>query len=84
MATVKLTAEAFKQASRLPKAIHARVLALVERLKDWPEVSGARALRGELAGFYRLRTGDYRVRFFAKGDAVTIDKIRHRKEFYDD
>jgi len=83
MAIVILTAEALEQAGRLPKAIHARVLALVERLKKWPDVSGAKPLRGGGAGWYRLRTGDYRLRFRLQGENVIVDKIGHRKEFYE-
>jgi mRNA-degrading endonuclease RelE of RelBE toxin-antitoxin system len=41
-------------------------------------------LRGELAGHYRLRTGDYRVKFFVTGDVVTVEKIGHRDGFYDE
>src|SRR5437899_1519921 len=55
MATVELTPEAAEQAERLPKAVHDRVLALVERLRQWPTVSGVKALSGNLAGWYRLR-----------------------------
>ena len=84
MATVELTPEAAEQAERLPKVIHKRVLALVERLQDWPMVSGAKPLRGDLAGFYRLRTGDYRLRFRVKAQRVIVDKIGHRSEFYED
>ena len=43
-----------------------------------------KALRGELEGFYRLRVGDYRVRFRVKGDILTVDKIGHRKDIYED
>jgi hypothetical protein len=35
----------------------------LERLRRWPAVSGAKPLTGDLAGKYRLRTGDYRIRF---------------------
>jgi mRNA-degrading endonuclease RelE of RelBE toxin-antitoxin system len=84
MATVIITPEALKQAERLPKAIQARVLRLVERLERWPAVSGARALSGNLAGWHRLRTGDYRVRFRAQGERIIVDKIGHRSEFYED
>jgi mRNA interferase RelE/StbE len=73
-----------EQAERLPKAIHDRVLALVERLEKWPAASGTKALSGNLAGWYRLRTGDYRVRFYVKGETVVVDKIGHRREFYED
>ena len=36
---------------------------LVERLRQWPNVSGVKHLRGDLAGKHRLRTGDYRLQF---------------------
>ncbi len=84
MATVIITEEAQDQAERLPKAIHSRVLRLVEQLEKWPEVSGAKPLSGNLAGWYRLRTGDYRVRFRVQGETVIVDKIGHRREFYED
>jgi mRNA interferase RelE/StbE len=84
MAIVTITPEAEKKAERLPKKIHARVLGLVKRLKKWPEVSGAKPLRGELAGWFRLRTGDYRLRFRVEGEKIIVDKIGHRKEFYED
>ena len=84
MATVIITSEAMKEAERLPKTIRTRVLALVERLSKWPAVSGAKPLRGNLAGWYRLRTGDYRLRFRVDGENITVEKIAHRKEFYED
>ena len=84
MATVNLTPQALTQADQLPPVIHERVLKLVERLQNWPLVSGVKALSGNLAGWYRLRTGDYRVRFHLEGDMVIVDKIGHRREFYED
>lgn len=63
MAIVELTPEALEQLKRLPKAIHARVVRLLERLERWPNVSGAKPLRKEWTGWHRLRTADYRLRF---------------------
>jgi hypothetical protein len=61
--------------------IVARVYELIERLKNWPNVSGAKALRGKLAGKYRIRTGDYRILFHVekllgstKGTEKKVDK----------
>lgn len=58
----------------------------IVRLRNWPGVSGAKALSGDLAGRFRLRTGDYRVQFTAQrdGDAwrVVVEKIGHRDGFY--
>ena len=84
MATVKLTTEAWRQAEELPQAIRTRLLRLVDRLEQWPAVSGAKPLRGNLTGQYRLRTGDYRVQFRVEGDEVIIVKIGHRDGFYED
>jgi mRNA-degrading endonuclease RelE of RelBE toxin-antitoxin system len=54
------------------------------RLRDWPTVSGAKALSGNLAGWYRIRTGDYRIRFRVEPGRITVDKIGHRKDVYED
>ena len=62
MARVTLTRQAARDIDELPLVIHSRVLSLLERLTKWPAVSGAKPLTGPLAGRYRLRTGDYRLR----------------------
>ena len=84
MATVLITPEAQRQFDPLPLVIRARVAAVFERLQDWPEVAGAKPLRGKLKGQYRVRTGDYRVQFRVAGDVVTVTRIGHRDRFYDD
>ena len=83
MADVRLTEQAAAELDELPLTIHARMLVLFERLENWPEVSGARPLRGELAGQYRLRTGDYRLRFRVSGETVIVEQIAHRDGFYE-
>jgi mRNA-degrading endonuclease RelE of RelBE toxin-antitoxin system len=84
MATVLLTAVAATQVAKLPLPIRARVAAIIERLEKWPAVSGAKPLKGALAGHYRIRTGDYRVQFYLAADAVVIEKVGHRDGFYRD
>ena len=84
MITVILTPEAVEQYVRLPKDMRERVRKLIDRLGFWPDVSGVKTLRGGLAGWYRIRTGDYRVRFRIANGVISIDKIGHRKEIYDD
>jgi mRNA-degrading endonuclease RelE of RelBE toxin-antitoxin system len=79
MATVVLTPAAADELEQLNNPIHARLLV---RLEQWPDVSGAKPLGGELAGRYRLRTGDYRVQFHVAGEVVTVEKIGHRDGFY--
>jgi mRNA-degrading endonuclease RelE of RelBE toxin-antitoxin system len=83
MATLVITPEALEQLDRLPAEIVARVQKLLGRLEAWPEVSGARALSGPLAGHWRLRTGDYRVQFRIQGETVVVEKIGHRDGFYE-
>ena len=84
MATVMVRADALDELAKLPRVIRARIGKLFERLEAWPAVSGAKPLSGNLAGWYRLRTGDYRVRFRVEGETVIVDKIGHRSEFYED
>lgn len=88
MARVILTSDARVELEKLPSDIHARVQRVLIRLTAWPTVSGAKPLRGALAGYYRVRTGDYRVQFRAIGSGsatvVTVVKIGHRDGFYDE
>ena len=84
MATVEITPEALEQAEALNEPIYSRVMELVERLKNWPAVSGAKPLRHRLAGRYRMRTGDYRVQFRVRGDTVVVERIGRRDGFYGD
>ena len=84
MADVSMTAQAIEQANELPLVILGRVQRIMRRLSDWPNVSGAKPLRGDLAGKYRMRTGDYRLQFRIEGDNVIIEKIGHRAKFYED
>lgn len=81
---VRLSAVAQQDILQLPKSVRARIYVLLERLQRWPRVSGAKPLRGRLAGYYRLRTGDYRLQFRVEGSDVIVDKVGHRDRFYDD
>jgi mRNA interferase RelE/StbE len=83
MAKVVLTPEALEQLSQLPRVIRERVIKLIERLRHWPDVSGVKPLSGDLAGWFRMRTGDYRLRFRVEGQKIIIDRIGHRKDIYD-
>ena len=80
---VRLTATAREQLEQLPKSIRARMYDLLERLEKWPNVSGAKPLRGNLAGRYRLRTGDFRMQFRVVDNVVIIEQIGHRDRFYE-
>ncbi len=75
MAAVVLTPAAADELEQLSNPIHGRILKLLVRLDQWPGVSGAKPLRGALAGRYRLRTGDYRIQFRVAGNVVIVEKM---------
>jgi mRNA-degrading endonuclease RelE of RelBE toxin-antitoxin system len=81
---ILLSAAAAREVEALPEVIQVRVQAILERLRRWPQVSGAKPLRGRLAGRYRMRTGDYRVQFRLAGGNVIVERIGHRDGFYED
>jgi mRNA-degrading endonuclease RelE of RelBE toxin-antitoxin system len=83
MANVAFESVAAEQLAALPQRIKARMVVIVERLENWPEVSGAKPLRGVLAGHYRIRTGDYRLQFHVEGEEVVIERVGHRDGFYE-
>ena len=85
VAQVILTAAAQNEFDDLPTVIQKRVIDITIRLAKWPAVSGVKALRGNLHGSYRVRTGDYRVVFTVSADdeVVTIWKIANRGAVYE-
>lgn len=83
MVRVAFEAEAVAQLAEAPQTILRRLEEIIRRLQDWPKVSGAKPLRGELTGHWRIRTGDWRVQFRVVGDEVIIERVGHRDGFYD-
>jgi mRNA interferase RelE/StbE len=64
-----------------------RINDVLIRLGNWPEVSGAKALSGDLRGNWRIRTGDFRVLFRVEEDVVSVVvvwKVGNRRDVYDD
>jgi mRNA-degrading endonuclease RelE of RelBE toxin-antitoxin system len=84
MVEVQLTPEASHDLAQLPATIQVRALKIIQRLRQWPDVSGAKPLRHGLAGRFRVRTGDYRIQFFLKSAVLVIEKIGHRDGFYEE
>jgi mRNA interferase RelE/StbE len=84
MTRVTLEAPANEQFLRLPPRIKNRVRGILERLQNWPAVSGAKPMRGGLAGRYRMRTGDYRVLFRVEKQEIIVERIGHRDGFYEE
>ncbi len=84
MTRVTLEPPADEQFLRLPTRIKNRVHGILERLQNWPAVSGAKPMRGGLAGRYRIRTGDYRVLFRVEKQEIVVERIGHRDGFYEE
>lgn len=84
MVKVAVIPEAQEQFVLLPSSIKVRVRNVFMRLAEWPAVSGAKPLRHEFVGHYRIRTGDYRIVFRVVADEVLIVRIDHRKDVYED
>jgi len=80
---VVLESQAKKDFAALPATIQARVVSILERLALWPNVSGAKPMRGNLKGHYRIRTGDWRIIFHVKADVIVV-RIAHRSVVYEE
>jgi mRNA-degrading endonuclease RelE of RelBE toxin-antitoxin system len=79
-----MMAEAIADYQRLPLVIRLRVAAILEKLKQWPQVSGAKPLRGNLKGRFRLRTGDWRIVLKPVGQILWVVRIDNRRDVYGD
>jgi mRNA-degrading endonuclease RelE of RelBE toxin-antitoxin system len=81
---VELTAHAVAQLDKLPSSIVGRIDSVVNRLRNWPNVSGVKRLTGDLKGNFRVRTGDYRVIFRLDARRIVIWRIANRRDVYED
>jgi mRNA interferase RelE/StbE len=60
--------------------MHRRVLEVLERLQEDP-FQGQR-LTNVAIGQWRIRVGDYRIRYDIEGEQVLLYRVRHRREIY--
>jgi mRNA-degrading endonuclease RelE of RelBE toxin-antitoxin system len=83
-AQVLLTAEGRAEFDALPLTMQARVRDVFVRLEQWPSVSGAKPLRYDWKGHFRIRVGDWRVIFRVAAPDVIVVRIMHRSAVYED
>lgn len=81
---VVLAPEAQNDVLALPVTMRARFDAVITRLESWPKVSGAKPLRGDWKGHYRIRMGDWRVIFKMVRPDLMVVRIAHRSAVYED
>lgn len=67
---------------RLDATTHRRILDMLERLQEDPRQGSQ--LTGVAIGAWRVRVGDYRIRYDIEGDQVLLYRVRHRREIYRD
>lgn len=82
---VEYEPEAVDDLKLLPSNIRARIVAKINWLaKNFDEVQSL-PLTANLAGFFKLRVGDYRVIYECDRTlrVITIDRVGHRREIYD-
>jgi mRNA interferase RelE/StbE len=65
---------------RLDAGMHRRVLEALEQLQENPRQGSQ--LTDVTIGAWRMRVGDYRIRYDIEGDQVLLYRVRHRREIY--
>ncbi|NWF62441.1 MAG: type II toxin-antitoxin system RelE/ParE family toxin [Fischerella sp.] len=82
--SVEYEPEALASLEKLTQVVRERVVSKINWLAENFDQITPQPLTSELAGFYKLRVGDYRViyDFNSEERIITIDKIGHRREIY--
>lgn len=71
-------------AAAISKAIRDRIKsAIATRLTSEPAMYG-KPLRGTLAGYWKLRVGDWHVVYAIYGTEVVVFAIKHRSQVHDE
>ena len=65
---------------RLDAQMHRRVLEALERLQENPHQGNQ--LTDVTIGAWRIRVGDYRIRYDIEDDQVLLYRVRHRRDIY--
>ncbi len=82
MASVEFRAHALKELEELDPVIGERIVEKIFWLeKNFVLVTPER-LHYNFRELYKLRVGDYRAVYSLKGEVITIEKVRHRREVY--
>jgi mRNA interferase RelE/StbE len=81
---VRFLDEAIRDLARLDKSVARRIVERVRWLAENIETARLETLTGELAGFHKLRAGDYRVIYLILHDEQTlvVNAVGHRREIY--
>jgi mRNA interferase RelE/StbE len=78
---IAFTDQAKADIRALPQSVALQILRMIARFLE-SEKGDVKRLQGIEPPEFRLRLGDYRVRFNDLGDSIEILRVRHRKEVY--
>jgi mRNA-degrading endonuclease RelE of RelBE toxin-antitoxin system len=78
---VVLSAQAQADLAALDRAVALRIIAALQRFAA-TGAGNVQGLRGIHPPEFRLRVGDWRVRFHDHGDWIDVLRIRNRKDAY--
>ena len=81
MREIEWTETALEHMAALDKGIARRVKQVVERFAD-TGAGNVKRLQGVDPPEYRLRVGDYRVRFHLESETIRLLQVRNRREAY--
>ena len=81
MKAIEWAGTALEDMSALDKGIARRVKRSVERFAN-TGAGNVKRLQGIDPPEYRLRVGDYRVRFHLAGERIQVLRVRNRREAY--
>jgi len=83
--TLEYQNEAIADLEKLTQTVRNRIISKINWLAENFEAITPIPLTGDLAGFYKLRVGDYRViyEFVDEEKVVIIYRIGHRRDIYD-
>jgi mRNA interferase RelE/StbE len=82
--SVEFAPAAAKALSRVERRTRLRIAGVIELLAVDPRPPGAKMLRGEERGVWRVRVGDYRVVYTVEDERLVVLVVRgaHRREAY--
>lgn len=79
--TIKTSRQFEKDFASLDSITQSRVLVAIERMRINPLLN-IKKLKNIAVGIFRLRVGDYRIRYDVINKEVYLYRIRHRKDIY--
>lgn len=82
--TLRILKAASRELARLDKRMAQRIVERIRWLAENLDDLQPKALKGDLAGLYKLREGDYRIIYeiIHRENVILIHSISHRKEVY--